>query len=252
MTLVSAVSAPAITKPKHNLVSSGHLVPISTDKWEGGVSFTPRGCYQIEGACATCPPQSKEEMQECVDAAEFMPYMLDLGISLYAPDREAVNAFAEDDLDVGSSSRLESLIWSGCGDVDNPLLSEGESLGANLSPVLALGKMISELISATGHGGAMGTIHMSPYIAVQLSQELHLGDDGELRTKIGDHLVIAGNYPSTAIVGHVGNIDVYLGDPFHTAGKDQMMRKNLTELRWERLALATWNTCAVFRQTIGS
>ena len=147
MTLVSAVSAPAITKPKHNLVSSGHLVPISTDKWEGGVSFTPRGCYQIEGACATCPPQSKEEMQECVEAAEFMPYMLDLGISLYAPDREAVNAFAEDDLDVGSSSRLESLIWSGCGDVDNPLLSDGTSLGANLTPILALGKMSAELIS---------------------------------------------------------------------------------------------------------
>ena len=243
------VSAPALRKAKHNLVDSGHIVPISQDKWENGVTFSPRGCYQIEGACSTCPPATKEELQPCVEVLTFGPYVLDLGVSLYATDREQVSATAEDDLDIGSSSRLESLIWSGCVGVDNPLLSEGTSLGSATTPVLALGRMISELISATGHGGAMGTIHMSPYVAVQLGEQLY-ESEGVLRTEVGDHLVIVGNYPITHIAGHIGDIDVYLGDPFHTAGKEQMMRANLTELRWERVALATWNACASFVQSL--
>jgi hypothetical protein len=251
MSLLNPVSAPSVHTPKGNLVSSGHLVDISTDKWENGVTFTPRGCYQIDGTCAVCGPMSKEEMQECQEAAEFIPYILDLGISLYAPDREEVSAFAEDDLEAGTSSRLESLIWSGCPGDDNPLLSQGTSLGSSATPVIALGRMISELISATGHGGASGTIHMSPLIAVQLSEYLYCEHEtGDVYTKIGYHHVIVGNYPATSIVGHVGEVDVYLGDPFKTAGKERHMRKNLTEFRWERMGLATWNPCAVFRQTI--
>ena len=244
------VSAPAIRTPKHNLVSSGHLITVGQDKWENGITFMPRGCYQVDGTCAVCGPMTKEEMQECHEMPEFNPYILDLGISLYAPDQEEVNGFAEDDLEAGTSSRLESLIWSGCAGDDNPLLSDGTSLGSATTPLLAMGRMISELISATGHGGAMGTIHMSPYVAVQLSEHLYLGEGGVLRTKVGDHLVIAGNYPRTLIAGHVGDIDVYLGDPFRSAGKERMMRLNLTEFRWERMAVAAWNPCAVFTQTL--
>jgi hypothetical protein len=249
MLITNRVSPPALGAPKHSLVASGNLVEPGDNRWENGIAFNPRGCYQIDGNCATCPPASKENLQGCVDYVQFGAYVLDLGVSVNS--RDDVKTIAQDDLEIGTSSRLESLIWSGCVGVDNPLLSEGTSLGAALAPTLALAAMASELISATGHTGAQGTIHMSPYVATQLTEQVYR-ENGRLYTVVGDHLVIVGNYPKTHIAGHVGEVDVYLGDPFLSENPDAIRTSNLTAFRVERLALAAWNSCAAFTQQIST
>jgi hypothetical protein len=252
------VRTPAVRPPVQNLLDSGNIVETGDDEWENGVKFTPKGCYTIEGACATCDiDQSNEEPQECHPFVEFKPYLLDLGLLYPTADRFDIKALGRDTLDIGSSSRLERLIWAGSeaqddqADCDNnPYLSAGTSLGATLGVKAALGSIMAALVDAEDHTGAQGTIHMSPRLTTELEGVIKVDGDGNVRTVIGNHLVIIGNYPSTHIAAHIGEIDVYLGEPYLTEAPDEIRRANVQTFRIQRLALAAWNTCAAFVQPV--
>lgn len=240
------VTAPAITAPIHSLLFSGNIVDDGDGKWENGVTFTQRGCYEILGSCATCELVDNEDPQECHAPAVFDPYLLDLGIVYGTPDRYDIKDLATETMEVGTSSRLERLIWAGCAGGTSPTLSDATVVGTSASPKAALGSLMAELISSTGHTGALGTIHMSPRIVVELGDLLRTNDRGDLITQAGGHLVIVGDYPATHIAGHVGGIDVYLGEPYLTEAPDEIRRANVQTFQVQRLALAAWNTCAAF------
>lgn len=245
------VRAPELLAPLHNLVASGNRVDTGDNEWENGVTFTQRGCYEVTGSCATCDTaQTNPDPQDCTAPASFDPYLLDLGVVFGAADRFDIKDLVTSDMEVGTSSRLERLIWAGCDGDTNPLLSSGTSLGAAASPRAALGAIVSELISAENHIGARGTVHMSPRMAMELGEQLATDGDGNLVVKFGGHKVILGNYPSTHIAGHVGDIDVYLGEIYLTEAPDEIRRANLQTFRVQRLALAAWNTCAAFVQEV--
>jgi hypothetical protein len=262
--LNSLVQAPAVRAPLHSLLASGNVVESSnavtdtTDgtstgqgaEWENGVTFTPRGCYEILGTCATCDFDAENEApQECHPAVVFKPYLLDLGLVYPTADRFDIKGLVTDGMEVGTSSRLERLIWEGCDGDDNPLLSEGGGLGSTLPPKAALGAVMAELVSSTGHTGARGTIHMSPRVSVEL-EGLLKEDDGVLRTLAGKHKVILGDYPDTHIAAHVGEVDIYLGGIYVTDAPDEVRRANVQTFQVQRLAVAAWNTCAAFLQPV--
>lgn len=245
------VTAPEVQAPLHNLVATGNLVNTGDKEWENGVTFTQRGCYEILGACATCDvDQTNEDPQECKPPAIFEPYLLDLGIVYATADRFDIKNMALGDMEVGTSSRLERLIWAGCVGGTSFTLSEATAVGATGSAKAALGAMVSEFISAEGHLGARGTVHMSPRIAVELNELLVETSAGTLTTRFGGHKVVIGNYPSTHIAGHIGDIDVYLGETYVTEAADEVRRANVQTFQVQRLALAAWNSCATFLQPV--
>lgn len=246
------VEAPGIERARHNLLDSAGTVDSGDGKWENGVKFTQRGCYEISGVCATCDvDQTAADPQDCIPHATFEPYLLDLGVVYSTVDRFDIKSLAQEDLDIGTSSRLERLIWEGCEGGTSPVLSGGTSLGAALSVRPALGAIIAEFQNAdNGHIGAAGTVHLSPRIAVELNELLVFGSDEKLYTRFGGHKAIVGNYPSTHIAGHLGEIDVYLGEPYVNDAQDEIKRANVQTLQVQRLALAAWNECATFVQQV--
>lgn len=245
------VEAPGLERARHNLLDSGNVVETGDNRWENGVQFTQRGCYEISGVCATCDvDQVAADPQECIPYATFEPYLLDLGIVYATADNFDIKSLAKEDLDIGTSSRLEQMIWAGCVGGTSPTLSGGTSLGAAVSPKAALGAIIGEFQSAENHIGAAGTIHLSSRIAVELNELLVFGSDEKLYTRFGGHQAIVGNYPSTHIAGHLGHIDVYLGEVYVNDAQDEIKRANVQTFQVQRLALAAWNECATFVQAV--
>lgn len=237
--------APQLFAPKHGLVHSGNLVSTTDDHWENGVTFSPRGCYEVLGDCVDCPPRDKEDLQTCVEPVEFAPYVLGLGLITTPVNYKLdISSAIIEDMKVGTSSRLEALIWAGCTGGTSPILSEGTNVGTG-TPVVALGLLLAEMISADDHIGAQSTIHISPAVAVQILGQFH-EVNGDLYTVVGNHKVIIGNYPTNLIAGHLGDIDVFLGETFLTESPDEIRRANEAVFRVERTALAAWNSCSTY------
>ncbi len=247
------VEAPKLYAPTHGLLAAAEIVEDSSLEWENGVVFLPEGCQPIEAICIDCPPADKSELLACVDQVVFKPYVLEFGFEVPASNLDAMRASMTSQMLTGTSSKLESLIWNGCSiDDTNPLLSTGTSLngGDTLDPISAVGGMMDALASPVDHIGGQGTIHMSALVAVHVADLLWEDEDGNLRTKFGKHLVVIGAYPSTFIAGHLGDIQVYLGEPFITEAPSEIMQRNKTAIRIERTALAAWNACTTFVQAV--
>lgn len=245
------ITAGDLQIPAHNLVSSVDDHDLGDGKWENGVTFTNHGCFVVGGYCLLCQssPTNTFSDQACSPPAQFKPFELDLGTSWTPVDSFDFQKLAEDDLDVGTSSKLEAMIWAGCSGGTNPTLGGGTSLGATLSPARALGNMVAAFIDSTSHIGARGTIYMSPRIAFSI---IDLMDDknGKLVTRFGHHTVIVGNFPSTHIAGHLGDPIMFLGDVRTMDAPDEIKRANLKTVRVQRSALVAWNTCAAFVQLV--
>jgi hypothetical protein len=248
------VLAPSIELPPHGLVASGNVVEDDGGRWENGITFTQAGCYRLYGDCSICNDggqRQKSALQQCTPAAIFKPYVLDLGVVWNTPDNFGIKEFMRNQLDVGTSAKLEDLSWVGCTGLDNPLLSEGAAVGSGTA-VAAL-SIVSDAI-ATGQGGlrvgGQGTLHMSYATANLAAQQLDYDPDGKLRTRVGHHRVIVGNYPDDRIAGHLGDVDVYLGEVFLSEADAEVRARNELAVRVERVALAAWNVCAGYLATV--
>jgi hypothetical protein len=248
------VLAPSIELPPHGLVASGNVVEDDGGRWENGITFSPAGCYRLFGDCSICNDagqRQKSALQQCSATAVFKPYVLDLGVVWNTPDRFDIKEFMRTQLDVGTSAKLEELSWVGCTGSDNPTLNEGAVIGSG-NAVAALSATADAI--ATGQAGLRigghGTIHLSYATANLAVQQLDYDNDGKLRTRVGHHRVIVGNYPDDRIAGHLGDIDVYLGEVFLTDAGAEIRARNEMAVRVERVALAAWNVCAAYLATV--
>lgn len=244
------IPTPTIDAPLHGLVSSAVRMPSGDFEWENGVTFSPVGCDELHGSCITCPPEDKSEFQECFEPALFDPLLVEFGFSWHSRDVDYLSGHAEMQIDAGTSSVIERLIWDGCSEEsDSPTLSEAPELGATLEPRAALAAVIQRLASSDGKIGARGTIHVGAGLAVMLSDYFY-EQDGHLYTKIGGHVVIVGNYPPDMIAAHSGDIILFLGDSFITEAPAEIVARNEAAYRVERTALAAWNACTAFTQSV--
>lgn len=238
--------------PAHNLVSSVDAQPNGDGRWENGVTFTNHGCFVVNGVCLLCEdtPSDTFDDQDCAPPAEFKPFELDLGTTWATADNFDIIGLTSDDLDIGTSSRLEDLAWSDCEGGDNPTLGSGDSLGAALAPARAIGSMVAAFVDSTDHVGARGTIYMSPAVAFALDSGYIIEEGSKLYTRYGHHSVIVGNFPNTHIAGHIGDPMLFVGDVRVTEAPDEVRRANLRTVRVQRSALLAWNTCAAFVQQV--
>jgi hypothetical protein len=234
------VEAPKLRPHCHGLVESGNVVARGPGRWENGIQFSPLGCYEVGGMEADCPPIEKE-LDECEPVIQFRPYVLTMGLNWAANADSDPQDIAALSLEAGTSAQLEALLWSGSGDQRNPLLSEGESVNASGNRD-AVGEIEAAMLAAPT-GGA-GTIYMSPSVAIDCGDILY-EDNGKLYTKTTCSLVIVGNFPEDKVAGHVGEVDLYLGDVFFTDTRDEY-RSNEHVVMAERLAIAAFNSCASF------
>lgn len=227
-------------------------MPSGDLEWENGVAFSQTGCDEVHGSCITCPPEDKSDFQECAETAVFDPLLIEFGFTWHARDVDYLSENALTQIEAGTSSVIERLIWDGCSvESDSPTLSDAPALGAALPPDTALAAVVQRLTSSAGKIGARGTIHMSAGLALLL-EGYFIDDDGKLFTKIGEHAVVAGNYPPDTIAAHSGPVALFLGEPFVTESPAEIVARNEAAYRVERTALAAWNACTAFTQPVTS
>lgn len=243
------VEAPKLRPHCHGLLESGNVVERGGGNWENGIQFSPVGCYPVTGVEADCPPIAFEDptdaLSECMPVVTFRPYVLTVGLNWNAVDGADPVQIAKDTLEAGSSAKLEYFLVSGSSEgagPRNPLLADATSVSAS-DPREAIGALEAAMLDAPT-GGA-GTLYMSPAAAIQAADALD-EKDGKLYTKTTCSLVIVGNFPEQNVYGHVGDIDIYLGDIFIPETRDEY-RSNEHVVMAERLAIAAYNSCAAFR-----
>lgn len=249
------IEAPKVYAPLHNLLSKAKTPVDGAEVWENGIEMVPTGCHVIHGQCnVLCPPSQKSESQGCIDPVTFKPYLIEFGFEWPGRERANLEEIASNLILAGSSSVLEDMVWNGCGDDNvNPTFAEADPVVAtSLSVKDAFGAIVSELVSSENHIGARGTIHMSPFIASYLDGQIAGDENGDLYTVFGGHAVIIGNYPNDAIAAHIGDVNVFVSDPFVTESFDEVRTRNILNVRVERVALVSWNACATFRQPVTS
>lgn len=246
------VSAPAVEEYPHGIVHSGTPRTTADNRWENGVVFDSALHLIINGMCFECSePMTKSADQTCEEGVTFLPYLLEFGVVQQAPDTtyEGLEEQVRRLMRVGTSARLEDMMTVGCTGNDNPTLSDGVSLGSGHEEQ-AVGLVISSFYDADSHIGARGTIYMSPSSAASVVELLEEDREGILRTIIGKHKVIVGNFPDDVIYGHVGDVDVYLSEVFLTNDKNAVMSTNTLNFRVERLAMAVFDTETLVQATI--
>ncbi len=250
--MYSPENAPQIVPAAQNLLAAANIVTQQEGEWMNGVSFTPLGCHTINGECDVCPPAETDDWQTCASNLVFKPYYLWTAMEVPAMDYLAHQALLLQLVETGTSAKLESMIWNGCGedDADTPVLTDATAVtGSAVSPAKGLAYIVAALNDSDEHVTGQGTIHVSSFDAVTLYDHFTL--DGDFyRTNIGNHAVVIGNYPAGTLVGHLGEVDVYLSPPALFEAPERVRGVNLYTAQANRAALAVWNSCAAYKQAI--
>jgi hypothetical protein len=273
------VSAPALRTHEHGLVSVGNVIQPGDDRWYDGINFTSRGCDVIFGHDTGCwSPRGNKSSQDCKALGVFTPYVIETSLSWMTGDLAAdPKAMVSETLEVGTSAILERMIEMNLVDVADatPLtsptvvgavsatgirgrvgvggdvsvkLEDSVSMGVASTPArAALGYIEAKLLDASDHTGGAGVIYVSPLYVPFLRDALTYAD-GQLYTTATGSKVVVGNFAANAIYGHVGDVDVYLGDIII----NEFVQRGANEyfVQAERVVAAVWNPCGAFRQTI--
>lgn len=243
------VEAPKLRPACHGLVESGNVVARGPGRWENGVQFSPLGCYPIGGTEVDCPPIQKDDLSECEAVIQFRAYVLTMGLNWAANADSDPKDIAQVSLEAGTSTRLEDFLWNGAtagAGPRNPLLADGDDVGPAASARDAIG-LVEEAMLGAPTGGA-GTLYMSPSVAIHAGEAIY-ESDGRLYTKATCSLVVVGNFPTGQVAGHVGEVDLFIGDIFFTDSRDGY-RLNENYVMAERHAIAAFNSCASFISAI--
>lgn len=250
------VAPPVLLTPRHGIVESGNVARAIEENWYDGVTFQPSSRYQINATSVKCTPDDLSDLQTCAPWITFRPYNLELGVAWSTQDDRDADAGLRAAIDIGSSAKLENLSWNGLVDVDSPTLSSAAPLVTTpMPPLAALAITQNELASSDGKLGVRGTLYMSSVVAEFLFDHLIEGADGRLRTKLGRHLVVVGDFnypdaPSDEIVAAVGEPDVYLEritDASVTQALEELRARNDQVVRIQRVAMMTWDSSTMFK-----
>jgi hypothetical protein len=253
-------TAPRVERPKHSLFDAANVIADNTSRWENGVAFTAHYCDPGRVMHGYCPPPSSADPIECRDVIEFTPVILE---QTYAWDTRDLAAdpkmMAVDALDVGSIRMVERALWTGKTlDPSDPTdatyepddihpLFAATSLGGAVTATTALGSVLGALADSTRHVAGTGTIHMNSAVAVVLEDRLQ-EVDGKMTTIVGGHRVVIGDYPDNAIVGHLGYVDLYLGDIDVVEHTEHRANERIVQA--QRFALAAYNACSAVRRNV--
>jgi len=242
----TVVDAPDLLATKHNLMDVG-FKNVPQDRWENGVSFNPQGCFDVHTWGLNCPPEDKSlSDQECPDAVTFLPFIVEFGVTYMGHEEDGE---LEKELRAKTSAAVEKAIWAGTtgfeAGSENPILSDGDDVTGATSPREMLALLEAELYDKGMQGG---TIHLSVFDAVMAEGAMD-EKDGKLYSTVTGNPIVVGNYPKGSAAIHGGEIDVYASDEFTFASYDDR-RANQIIYKVERLVLAVWNPCHVFK--IGS
>jgi hypothetical protein len=272
------VAAPALRAAKNGLVDAGNKVDTGDDRWESGVTFTPRGCQAIYGHLPDCPSEDKSDPFQCTPVQVFQPYLLELALEWSMADLAAdPKDMLDEAMKLGTSAVLERLTAVGVADtatgtalpvpplsgtlstggingrvmggaVAPPTLS-GTALDAGASTTFAgaVGLLESKLLDASDHIGSGGTVLMSPLAAAQAGDSL-IRDNGRLITRATESTVIVGNFGPGTLYAVIGDVDVYLSEVFNVEWNERTTNSWIG--RAERRAIAVWNPCGTFSTTV--
>lgn len=248
--LNTIVNSPRIFAAQRGLVESANLVSTGNNDWENGVQFTPYGCYEIGASEAGCPGPEAGTPQECEPVATFMPYVLDLPLDWNAlGPGDDPKYLASLHLEIGTSAILEKKMEVGTGGGSNFTLSDGTSLGAAVPAIAAVGQVENAFVQSSDHTGGGGTLYMAPSVAAQAFGILEEENQPYLRTKTLGSRVVIGNFDPGYVYGHIGEVDLYLGDINVVDTRDDY-RANTYLVLAQRLGMAVWNPCATFKQAV--
>jgi hypothetical protein len=201
------------------------------------------------GEQLACPAHDKDDPQQCTAAVTFMPYVLEMSGVFSTMDRTNLDEKARlvRDLEVSTSSLLEALIAD---PANTPSLDQATDLGAFPTAAAALGNVEAALLRVNDHTGSAGTVYMSPVEVTEMGTNSLIESDGSLYTFATHSLAVVGNFPPGVIYGHIGEVDVYVGDVIINEFPDTLHTTNEYTAQVERLAMACWNTCAVFKAEV--
>lgn len=247
-------NAPLVGAPKHSITDVANVIA-GDGRWANGVTFTPVNCEAGNVLSHSCPPPETTAL-DCTPAIEFKPVVLEYTYAWSTLDLAAdPRKIATNALEVATPRLLEHALWTGTTlDPTDPTstitvaelhaLGSAPSLGVLTSYEDMLGAVIDSLADSSLGTGGNGVIHMNARTALQLmsSSAFHMDSSGNLFTVFGMHKVIIGNYPNNRIVGHVGEIDLYLGG---IEVIEQVERaKNEHVVMASRTALMAYNACS--------
>lgn len=269
------VPPPSILPSRHGLVEGGNLVSPGSDRWESGVTFSNRGCEVVFAHSADCwiGGTLNKLIQQCSGVASFDAYNLEVTLDWATIDlADDPKARVIEAMDIGTSSALERLTEQGVKDtatIVDPPVTGGVGMGGvighigttpppNFSSALdvggtaadskaAVGLVEAKLLDASDHIGGRGTIYMNPILATDAWGLLDQTDGGLITKTTGSHVII-GNFEHPVVYGHLGEVDVYLGDINVTETNDRANNEYIVQA--ERAAVAVWNTCLLIKQGI--
>ena len=103
----SVVSAPSLRKAANGLVEVGNRIDVGDERWEDGVTFTPKGCQAIFGHVPTCPSEYKSPTFGCVPVVVSNAYLLEVGLEWQVVDLAAdPKGMLEEAMEFGTSAVL--------------------------------------------------------------------------------------------------------------------------------------------------
>jgi hypothetical protein len=274
------VQAPALVRQKNSLLDVANVIEPGDTHWQEGVNFTPRGCQVIFGHDGMCwAPRGEKAIQDCPPLAQFYPYVLEATLEWSTVDLGAdPKAIITEAFDYGAASVLSRLSEMPIADAGataivvppvtgaisalgitgrssgmmNPHLQDSLAIGTATSATEAIATVDAKLLDASDHVGSAGTLWLDPITAVYGRDALVVEPGGRIYTLGTYSPVIIGNFAGVGgaltVYGHVGEVDVYLGSVEIVEFTDRATNGYLVQA--ERMAIAVWNTCAVFHQTV--
>lgn len=220
--------APKATPPVHGLRDSARQIPVTGDRWEGGLTFCPETCMDVLLFTSMCDPDGtpsdlpgqgqvyEDPPTDQVDCVDALPYTLYVPFScdaLAEPSRDdrgrvtrALEAgttkgmerqFWSDPLNTGNFALTKDTpatagdIWAGTPGVVNPVL--GTPVNADVALVL-----LTQALAAC-RLGSRGMIHAPAAITQQWVGKEGIERDGPrlVTSARGDVVVVGSGYDGT-------------------------------------------------------
>jgi hypothetical protein len=246
--------APSGIVAEHSLLRTASPGSGSDSRWLAeGVNFVPTLCTTLHTIALAdncdfpAPPEAGgATYQTCPGAITFKPFIIEVAIDVRFLPTVARQDWISERLVLGLSQAAEAFIWPGSAPAGGrPWLGGGTTVTVTGTGAKAAAGAVEAAILAAQAG--TGTLHVSPALLAQLD----LVDDqqGTLRTRGTGAKVVVGNYPKDRIAGHIGNIDLYLGDTIYTNEAFERTDNHMYQHAWIDAAVA-WHTCAAWVATV--
>lgn len=260
--IATVTNAPQVRQPHHSLIEVANVITGGSNRWENGITFTPTNCDPGRILAQGCPSPIAPDAIECTEPVVFKPFVLEATYAWSTLDLAAdPKSIAINTLETATTRLVERAFWTGeTLDPTDPMsttthtdihaLTGATEIAPAGPAVAALGQVLKALADSSTGLGASATVHMNAAVATHLTAGAMLthGPNDGLYTIAGMCPVVVGDYPEDAIVGHTGDIDLFLGETFVVEHTERA--KNERVVMVERLALVAYNNCTAVKAPV--